>query len=88
MSSGHAEIDEQIERLRKGDTLAENEVKALCDKVSNLLEAQQAPTCCGLFRQDGSPFLHGQQKIVMTTHRFMFAPPRSILGSLLQQRLR
>lgn len=28
------ELDEQIERLRKGDTLAENEVKALCEKVS------------------------------------------------------
>jgi hypothetical protein len=34
MSSSTAEVDEQIERLRKGDTLAENEVKALCDKVS------------------------------------------------------
>ena len=31
------ELDEQIERLRKGDTLAENEVKALCDKVSDAL---------------------------------------------------
>ena len=31
------EIDEQIERLRKGDTLAENEVKALCEKVRFLL---------------------------------------------------
>jgi hypothetical protein len=30
----HTEIDEQIERLRKGDTLPENEVKALCEKVS------------------------------------------------------
>jgi hypothetical protein len=29
-----SELDEQIERLRKGDTLAENEVKALCEKVS------------------------------------------------------
>lgn len=34
MGSGHTEIEEQIERLRKGDTLAENEVKALCEKVS------------------------------------------------------
>jgi hypothetical protein len=33
MTSATTEIDEQIERLRKGDTLAENEVKALCDKV-------------------------------------------------------
>ena len=37
MGSGHAEIEEQIERLRKGDTLAENEVKALCEKVSIFL---------------------------------------------------
>jgi hypothetical protein len=28
------EIDGQIERLRTGGTLSENEVKALCDKVS------------------------------------------------------
>lgn len=34
MASASSEIDEQIERLRKGDTLAENEVKALCEKVS------------------------------------------------------
>ena len=32
--TGVTELDEQIERLRKGDTLPENEVKALCDKVS------------------------------------------------------
>jgi hypothetical protein len=31
--SASAELDEQIERLRKGDTLGENEVKALCEKV-------------------------------------------------------
>jgi hypothetical protein len=37
MASTTSEIDEQIERLRKGDTLAENEVKALCDKVSGSL---------------------------------------------------
>jgi hypothetical protein len=34
MASAASELDEQIERLRKGDTLAENEVKALCEKVS------------------------------------------------------
>jgi hypothetical protein len=34
MASGGTELDQQIERLRKGDTLAENEVKALCEKVS------------------------------------------------------
>jgi hypothetical protein len=28
-----ATLDEKIERLRVGDTLTENEVKALCDKV-------------------------------------------------------
>ena len=27
-------LDDHIERLRGGDTLTENEVKALCDKVS------------------------------------------------------
>jgi hypothetical protein len=34
MAAATAELDEQIERLRKGDTLPENQVKALCDKVS------------------------------------------------------
>jgi serine/threonine-protein phosphatase 2A catalytic subunit len=28
-----ATLDEKIERLREGDTLTENEVKALCEKV-------------------------------------------------------
>ena len=56
MSSGHAEIDEQIERLRKGDTLAENEVKALCDKVSIFVgsNTKQAVTRRGSYRLDGS----------------------------------
>jgi hypothetical protein len=40
MSSSTAEIDEQIERLRKGGTLAENEVKALCDKVSIMIVSE------------------------------------------------
>lgn len=31
--SAHAEVEEQIERLRKGNTLPENEVKVLCEKV-------------------------------------------------------
>ena len=31
--SAHAEIDEQIERLYNGNTLRENEVKELCEKV-------------------------------------------------------
>jgi hypothetical protein len=31
--SSHAEVDEQIERLRKGNTLPENEVRVLCEKV-------------------------------------------------------
>lgn len=29
-----AQVEEHIERLREGNTLTENEVKALCDKVS------------------------------------------------------
>ena len=33
MSFDLAKLDEHIERLRKGDTLTENEVKALCEKV-------------------------------------------------------
>lgn len=36
MASPTSELDEQIERLRKGGTLSENEVKALCEKVSLL----------------------------------------------------
>jgi hypothetical protein len=32
--AAHTQLDEQIERLRGGGTLSENEVKALCDKVS------------------------------------------------------
>ena len=32
------ELDEQIEKLRKGDTLAENEVKVLCEKVSKPMD--------------------------------------------------
>ena len=36
-------IDEQIASLREGNTLTENEVKALCDKVGS----QRA--CCGCF---------------------------------------
>jgi hypothetical protein len=39
MASASSEIEEQIERLRKGDTLAENEVKALCEKVSDVAHA-------------------------------------------------
>jgi hypothetical protein len=47
MASASSEIDEQIERLRKGDTLAENEVKALCEKVSMAL--------CSRFSEDMAP---------------------------------
>jgi hypothetical protein len=35
MAAPVTELDAQIERLRKGDTLLENEVKQLCEKVSN-----------------------------------------------------
>ena len=44
MATPSSDLDEQIERLRKGDTLLENEVKALCDKVSSLME------CLGGFK--------------------------------------
>ena len=37
MSFSTADLDDQIERLRKGDTLPENQVKLLCDKVSDTL---------------------------------------------------
>ena len=33
MSRDLAQLDEQIERLRAGGTLSENEVRALCEKV-------------------------------------------------------
>lgn len=33
MGSEKADLDEQIERLRRGDTLLEAEVRALCEKV-------------------------------------------------------
>jgi len=33
MTANLAQLDEQIDRLRGGGTLSENEVKALCDKV-------------------------------------------------------
>jgi hypothetical protein len=39
--SGYGEIDEQIERLRKGNTLPENEVKALCEKVSKTIQKRE-----------------------------------------------
>lgn len=34
MSLDISRLDEQIERLREGNTLSEHEVNALCDKVS------------------------------------------------------
>jgi serine/threonine-protein phosphatase 2A catalytic subunit len=33
MSFDIAKLEDHIERLRAGDTLTENEVKALCEKV-------------------------------------------------------
>lgn len=33
MSLDIAALDDHIERLRKGETLTENEVRALCEKV-------------------------------------------------------
>jgi len=54
MSSVHADLDAQIEKLRNGDTLAEHEVKLLCDKAKQVLQEEsnvqpvQAPvTVCG-----------------------------------------
>ena len=38
-------LDEQIERLRGGDTLTENEVRALCEKVRHLLIAAAMFVC-------------------------------------------
>lgn len=38
MPGTYGDIDEHIQRLRSGGTLTENEVKALCEKVSFLLE--------------------------------------------------
>lgn len=35
MTNETSEIDSQIERLRNGGTLSEQEVKLLCDKVCN-----------------------------------------------------
>lgn len=35
MSLDIAALDLHIERLRKGETLTENEVRALCEKVNN-----------------------------------------------------
>lgn len=47
MASPSTELDEQIERLRKGGTLSENEVKALCEKVS-LFQFHRAKASLGL----------------------------------------
>lgn len=52
--SGHAEVEDQIERLKQGNTLPENEVKALCEKAKEILQEESnvqqvaAPvTVCG-----------------------------------------
>ncbi|EEC42884.1 predicted protein [Phaeodactylum tricornutum CCAP 1055/1] len=54
MSLDTAKIDEHIERLREGNTLTENEVKALCEKAKEILRDESnvqpvtAPvTVCG-----------------------------------------
>ena len=51
MAAPSSDLDEQIERLRKGDTLLENEVKALCDKVSSNAE----PDLCAASRHNILP---------------------------------
>lgn len=38
--SAHAEVEDQIERLRNGNTLPENEVKALCEKVRRSIKTR------------------------------------------------
>jgi hypothetical protein len=43
MSFDIAKLDDHIERLRVGDTLTENEVKALCEKVRISLHGLQNP---------------------------------------------
>lgn len=75
-----AELDEQIERLRQGDTLAENEVKALCERVSKRGEATknytQPKPAVGLFvhflfcrkKMSPPPFI-GVNKIITTSTR-------------------
>mmetsp|Transcript_7637 Transcript_7637/g.10928 ORF Transcript_7637/g.10928 Transcript_7637/m.10928 type:complete len:125 (+) Transcript_7637:42-416(+) len=54
MATGYGDIDEQIERLRSGGTLTENEVKVLCEKAKEILQDESnvqpvsAPvTICG-----------------------------------------
>jgi hypothetical protein len=69
-----ANVDEQIERLRKGSTLPENEVKDLCDKVSKpngtyVVGAKGTQNCVarlvnshsdfGLYLQHSSEMLYG-----------------------------
>jgi len=36
-----SDLDVQIEKLRKGDTLTENEVKMLCDKVGEIKKEKE-----------------------------------------------
>lgn len=53
--SAHAEVEEQIERLSKGNTLPENEVKVLCEKVRKINEsiAQSRPPTLSFFLPRG-----------------------------------
>jgi serine/threonine-protein phosphatase 2A catalytic subunit len=46
MSFDLAKLDEHIERLRKGDTLTENEVKALCEKVRTTMRHKRRSLRC------------------------------------------
>jgi hypothetical protein len=47
MGSDLANLDLQIEKLRGGDTLTENEVRALCDKV----RISMLSGCCGVTKE-------------------------------------
>jgi len=54
MSAAYGDLDEQIQRLRKGGTLTENEVTVLCEKAKEILQEEsnvqpvEAPvTICG-----------------------------------------
>lgn len=47
MSRDIGQLDEQIERLRSGGTLSENEVKALCETVSLLSLSSSVFLCAG-----------------------------------------
>ena len=84
MAAATSELDEQIERLRKGDTLPENEVKALCDKVSVCGGFFLFPSCFRSPRFDISYPLRKVAQILSLERRLSSYPdlrrPRSCLS--------